>query len=504
MDISNISSIITKNAYIQPHEKALICGEDGMTFTWLELDQIINKFSNALKYIGVKKGDVVSLYLPNWPEFIISYFAVTRVGAVILPFNILFRTDEISYILNNSRTKILIGASEEIKKYLLPVKDRFPYLENIIAVGEDAPNCLNFHSLISNASSHLDPVECDPEDLACLVYTSGTSGNPKGVMLTHNNLEAIGALSSIALYINDKDLLLTGAPFCHICFVLSVIGPFKVGAGVVTMQHFSPRRTLELISRYRITHFTGVPTMFIYMLEEFKKNKYDLRSLRLVYSAGAAMPVQYIEEIKQKFGVGFIELYGATETSSIVSYNRLGHEKKGSAGQPAYGIQVKVVDKAGKELPTGEIGEIVVKGPGIFRGYWEMPEATRDAFYDGWYRTGDIGKLDEDGYLYIVDRLKEMIISGGYNVYPREVEDILYQHPMVAEVAVIGQKDPLYSEVPKAFVRLRDEASTTESELINFCRQRMAAYKVPRFIEFVSELPKSPTGKILKRELMTS
>lgn len=497
----NISSIITQNANAQPHATAVICGEDGRSFTWLELDRMINKLSNALQYIGVKKGDVVSLYLPNSPEFIISYFAVTRIGAVILPFNILFRTDEISYILNNSRTKVLIGSSEEIEKYLMPVKDRFSHLEKVVTVGKAVPGCLDFYSLISEASSQINTVECMPDDLLCLVYTSGTTGRPKGAMLCYSNLEAIGTLSSTALHINDKDLLLTGAPFCHIFFVLSVLGPFNVCAGVVTMKRFSSLTALDLISLYRITHFAGVPTMFIYMLEQFKKANYDLSSLRLVFCAGAAMPVQYIEEIEQEFGVDYIELYGATETSSTISYNRLGHKVLGSIGQPAYNIQVKVVNEAGEEVPTGDIGEIIVTGPGIFKGYWEMPEATRDAFLDGWYRTGDLGKFDENGYLYIVDRLKDMIVCGGYNVYPCEVEGILYQHPEVVEVAVVGQNDPIHSQVPKAFISLREAACTTESELIDFCAQRMASYKVPRLIEFLPELPKSPTGKILKREL---
>ncbi len=503
MNIS-ISKVITKHASIQPNNRALICGEDGLEISWLELDKFINKLGNALTYIGIKKGDIVSLYLPNSPEFIFTYFAVTRIGAVILPFNVLFRTGEISYILNNSKAKVLIGSSDEVKKYLVGARDQFPYLEKVITVGKPVQGCLDFYSLIMEASDQLKTVDFSPEDLSSLVYTSGTSGQPKGAMLSHSNLEAIGTLSSVALHINDRDLLLTGAPFCHICFVLSVLGPFMVGAGVATMQRFSAEKALDLISRYKITHFTGVPTMYIFMLEQLKKKKYDLSSLRLVHCAGAPTPVEYIEKIEQHFGVGFIELYGATETSSTISYNRLGHGRKGSIGQPAYGIQVKVVNESGEELPPGEIGEIVVKGPGIFKGYWEMPEATQDAFYGEWYRTGDLGKYDEDGYLYILDRLKDMIVSGGYNIYPRELEEIIYQHPKVMEVVVLGQKDPVRNEVPKAFIRLKDNESMTEKELIDFCSQRMAPYKVPHFIEFIQELPKNPTGKILKRELKTS
>lgn len=500
----NISSIITRHASIQPHDRAVICGDDGREFNWLQLDKIINKLSNALTYIGVKKGDIVSINLPNSPEFLFTYFAVTRIGAVILPFNVLFRTGEISYILKNSRAKFLIGSSEEVEKYLVAVRDQFPHLQKVITVGKPVPDCLDFDSLIAPACDRLSNVGCCPEDIGSLVYTSGTSGQPKGAILTHGNLEAIGALSSIALHINDRDLLLTGAPFCHICFVLSVLGPFMVGAGIVTMKRFKVETVLELITRYKVTHFTGVPTMFIRIVKHLDEKQYDVSSLRMVHCAGAPMPANYIQEIEEKLGAAYIELYGATETSSIISYNRLGHSKAGSIGQPAYGIQVKVVGESGEELPPGEIGEIVVKGPGIFKGYWEMPEATETAFFGEWYRTGDLGKYDKDGYLYILDRLQDMIISGGYNIYPRELEDLIYQHPKVMEVVVLGYKDPVLNEVPKAYVQLKDNEELSEWELIEFCAQRMAAYKVPRLVEFVSELPKNPTGKILKKMLRTS
>ncbi|HWP95553.1 MAG TPA: long-chain-fatty-acid--CoA ligase [Syntrophomonadaceae bacterium] len=497
----NISTLVKKHASIQPHTQAVIAGDNGTAFSWLELDKVINKLGNALVALGIKKGDVVSVYLPNSPEFLFVYFATTRIGAIILPFNVLFKTGEISYILKNSRAKVLIGTSTEVEKNLIKVKDQFPHLETIITMGQPVTGCLDFDSLLIESSENLEIIDCNPEDLATLVYTSGTSGHPKGAMLSHSNLEAIGTLSSLALLINDKDLLLTGAPFCHICFVLSVLGPFHAGAGIVTMSRFSPDIALQLINHYQITHFSGVPTMFIYMLQQFDEQKYDLTSLRLVHCAGAPMPVAYITEIEQKFRVNFCELYGATETSSVISYNRLGHGRNGSIGQPAYGIQIKVVNESGHELQPGETGEFLVKGPGIFRGYWEMPEATEAAFDGEWYRTGDLGKYDKDGYLYIVDRLKDMIVCGGYNVYPRELEDIIYQNPKILEAAVLGHKDPMKNEVPKAYIALKENEKMTEEELIDFCKERMASYKVPHIIEFLPELPKSPSGKILKRAL---
>ncbi|MGS0764487.1 class I adenylate-forming enzyme family protein [Syntrophomonas curvata] len=498
----NISHLIKRHASIQPHNQAIICGDDGTVFTWLEFDKIVNKLGNALLSLGIKKGDVVSLYLPNSAEFLFAYFAVTRIGAVILPFNVLFKTGEISYILKNSRARVLIGASPGIENNLVKINnDEFPHLETIITVGYPVANCLDFYALIMEGSEDLAMVECTPEDLGSLVYTSGTSGNPKGAMLSHGNLEAIGALSSSALLINDKDLLLTGAPFCHICFVLSVLGPFHAGAGIITMNRFGAHTALQLIEHYKVTHFTGVPTMFMYMLQQFDRQEYDVGSLRLVHCAGAPMPVEHITEIERKLGVGFCELYGATETSSIVTYNRLGHKRNGSIGQPAYGIQIRIVDESGSVLPPGETGEILVKGPGIFKGYREMPEATKEAFDGEWFHTGDLGYYDKDGYFYIVDRLKDMIVSGGYNIYPREVESVIYQHPKILEAAVLGQKDPLKNEVPKAYVALKENEQMTAEELIDFCKERMAAYKVPHLVEILPELPKGPIGKILKRML---
>jgi long-chain acyl-CoA synthetase len=498
----NLSNLVTDNASFRPNHRAIICGDDGREFTWSEFDKIINKVGNSLINMGVKKGDRIAIYLPNSPEFLFVYFAAARIGAVATPFNILYKTSEIKYILNNSRAKVLFGSSHEIQENLIGATVEIPHLEKIITVGSPVNGTIDFYSMISEASENLDTVSCSPQDIVSQLYTSGTTGQPKGAMLTHANFMANAALNgSRVLHINDQDLFMTATPFCHIFFVLTVLGPIYAGACVVTMQRFHPEKTLELISRYQITHFAGVPTMYIFMLEQYDSGKYDVRSWRFAQSAGASMPMEYIKEIEEKFGVGFCECYGATETSSTVAYGRLGHGKAGSVGPVANGYQIKIVDESGKELPAGDVGEILVKGPGIFAGYWEMPEATKDAFDGEFYRTGDMGRYDEDGYLYIVDRKKDMIICGGYNVYPREVEEVIYQHPKVMEAAVLGVKDPVRGEVPKAFIRLKDGEKMTDQELIDYMKQKMASYKVPRNIEFIKEFPKSPTGKILKRNL---
>lgn len=323
-------------------------------------------------------------------------------------------------------------------------------------------------------------------------------------MLTHGNFYANAELNACyTLHINDQDRFLTGTPFCHIFFVLTVLGPMYKGAAVVTMPRFFPDKALELISRFKVTHFAGVPTMYIFMLEAYRTapEKYDLRSWRFAQSAGAAMPAEYIPQIEETFGVGFCECYGSTETSSTCTYGRLGHGKPGSVGLSADTWEVKIVDENNREVPAGEVGEIVVRGPGVFKGYWEMPEATVAAFTGDWFHTGDLGKKDEDGYIYIVNRKKDMLICGGYNVYPREVEEVLYTHPAVLEAAVLGVPDPIKGEIPKAFIVLKPDAVTDETEIITYCKERLPAYKAPRAVEFRKELPKNPTGKILKREL---
>lgn len=498
----NISNLVTNNTSFHPNYKAIICGDDGREFTWSEFDKTINKVGNALINMGVKRGDRIAIYLPNSPEFLFTYFATAKIGAIATPFNILYKTNEINYILNNSRAKVLFGSSSEIEQNLLGVTAEVPHLEKIVTVGSPIEGTVDFYSLISEASENLDTVSCGPEGIVSQLYTSGTTGRPKGAMLTHGNFMANAALNgSDVLHVNDQDLFMTATPFCHIFFVLTVLGPFYAGSGVVTMQRFHPEKTLDLISRYQITHFAGVPTMYIFMLQQYDSGKHDLSAWRFAQSAGASMPVEYIKEIVERFGVSFCECYGATETSSTITYGRLGHGKAGSVGPAANGYQFKVVDESGNELPTGEVGEILVMGPGIFKGYWEMPDATKDAFDGEFYRTGDLGQCDEDGYFYIVDRKKDMIVCGGYNVYPREVEEVVYQHSKVMEVAVLGVKDPVRGEVPKAFIRLKDGEEMSDQELIDFCKQKMASYKVPRNIEFLPELPKSPTGKILKRML---
>lgn len=503
----NLAQIIEKHERRIPHRPAVISEE--VQWSWQEFHSQVKRLGNALRKLGVGKGERVAMYLPNSPEYLVTYFAIAEIGAVAVPFNIMYKSSEITYIINNSRAKVLVAAGDQATAHVQKIRDQLPTLEQVIVVGDHRlPNALSYQQLLSESAEDLRPEACDPDDLVTILYTSGTTGQPKGAMLTHGNFYGNAELNgSYTLHINDQDSFLTGTPFCHIFFVLTVLGPMFKGSAIVTMPRFFPDKALELISKYQVTHFAGVPTMYIYMLQTYKADpdKYDLSAWRFAQSAGAAMPAEYVKQIEDYFKLGFCECYGSTETSSTCTYGRLGHGKPGSIGLPADTWEVKLVNEENQAVPLGEVGEIVVKGPGVFKGYWDMPEATAAAFTGEWFHTGDLGRADEDGYLYVVDRMKDMLICGGYNIYPREVEEVLYTHPAVLEAAVIGLPDASKGEIPKAFITLKPNGEQiTEEDILAFCKERIAAYKVPRIVEFVTELPKNASGKILKRALKES
>lgn len=499
----NLSQIIEKHVKRIPNKLAVI--SETMEYTWVEFNRQVNKMGNALMKLGVRKGDRVALCLPNSPEYLVTYFAIVKVGATAVPFNIMFKSPEILYIVNNSEAKLIIGLAGETMNKVLEIRDQIPLLEKVVVVGKSSiDGAILYEQILEGESEELKQVDCDPDDIVTILYTSGTTGQPKGAMLTHSNFYDNAELNGCyVLMVSDQDRFLTGTPFCHIFFVLTVLGPMYKGATIVTMARFFPDKALELMSKSKTTHFAGVPTMYIYMLQTYLEDpqKYDLQAWRFAQSAGAAMPAEYISKVVKTFNVGFCECYGSTETSSTCTYGRLDHGKPGSIGLPADTWEVIISDNQNHPTAQGEVGEIVVKGPGLFKGYWKMPQATSEVFTNGWFHTGDLGKVDEDGYLYIVDRKKDMIISGGYNVYPREVEEVLYTHPAILEVAVIGVRDDVKGEIPKSIVTLRPGFQADETEIIAFCKERMAAYKVPRMVEFKLELPKNATGKILKRIL---
>lgn len=396
----NLCNLITYNASFHPNYSAIICGDNQRDISWIELNRCIRKLANGLSDAGVKKGDVVAICLPNIPECIYAFFAVAQIGGIALMLDTLYKVDEILFAIGNSEAKYLIASSDIITcLYMWGLENQSHKGLKTISVGENPNGKYHFDYLINRASSNpIKPIDCSNEDPVALFYTSLNSPEPRGHMISHGDLMVMGAMSSAALQINHMDRLLTGNPICDVCFVLSVLGPFNAGAGIVTMNRFSPENTLLLMEQYRVTHFVGVPSMIGFILQRFDRERYDLRSLRFIHCSGAPMPDEYIVEIEETFGVAFNQLYGIDETiptscTSPCYYSNL---------QSTSSCWVKVVDKLGKELPPGQVGEILVKGPGFNRGYKKKLKAA--IFRSEWYRTGNQGKYDNDGFLYITSR----------------------------------------------------------------------------------------------------
>ena len=498
----NLSDIVTRNVQFNPKATSLVCTEREIKFTHAEVDAMINRVGNALLDMGVEKGDRVAMYLPNTPEFIITHYAIARIGAISVPFNIVYKSREIEYILDNSKPKVLIGAASETKENVMGILPQLPSVKQTVILGDtDIAGAASLSDILANGKSELKTADTTKNDVLSILYTSGTSGQPKGAMLTHGNYFLNAELMNHhVLMINDQDIFYTHVPYSHIFYVFAINSPMAAGAAVVSTPRFIPDNALMNFGKHKVTHYAGVPAMYIVFLNLYSPDKYDLTHWRWAQAAGSSMPMEHIQKIEETFGVAYCECYGATETSSTVTYGRTGHGKAGSIGPVAQGWEVKIIDDKGNILGPEEIGEIVVRGPGLFVGYWDKPEATKEALdEDGWFRTGDMGKFDEDGYYYIVDRIKDLIITGGYNVYPREIEEVLYSNPKILEAAVIGIPDKVKGELPKAYIALKADVTATEEEILQYCKERMAFYKLPAAVEIVKELPKNPTGKILKR-----
>ncbi|UWG98096.1 AMP-binding protein [Dehalobacter sp. DCM] len=499
----NLISIMQENAGLFSDSVAVIDGATEKFITYKELWRQVNAVASGLKSIGIAAGDRIGLYLPNGAEFIISYFAILMIGAIAVPFDILFRNFEIKYILENSSAKAVIGLERELSR-LLSMRNELPNLLSVVGAGDQMniqvdrrlsdwiqAECLNY----------TEPVQILDSQPAAIHYTSGTTGRMKGVVLSHYNIAVNTKINGhYLLGLNDQDRVLGLSPFNHVYYFQVVLGPLSVGAAAVTLPRSSPRLALEAIEKYRITHLSTVPTMFRYLLQQFKEKKYDLSSWRVAGSAAANINPDLVMQIRNTFGVDFFDTYGSTEASSTITYTRLRHYKSGSVGMPAHGYMVKVVDDQELEVPVGEVGELVVRGPGIFRNYWELPEKTEIAFtVGGWYKSGDIARLDHEGYVYIIGRKNDMIISGGYKIYPLEIEEMLLSHPEIADAIVVKRKDPNLGEVPVGYVILKSGAELTPDQIITFCQERLAKYKCPRIIEIRSDFPRSPSGKTLRR-----
>ena len=442
---------------------------------------------------GVQPGDRVGLVFPNVPAFPVLFYGALHAGAVVVPMNPLLTAHEIEYYLTDSGAKVVFAwdgmadaATEAAGKLGM----------DSAAVGALGP--------VELPTQQGEMVEREDNDTAVLLYTSGTTGQPKGAELTHHNLDSnADTAAATLLEVTPDDVVMGCLPLFHVFgLTCGLNAAVASGACLTLLPRFDPGKALEIIGRDKVTVFEGVPTMYSAMLHQPERERYDVSTLRCCVSGGSAMPVEVMKSFEDAFGCIVLEGYGLSETSPVASFNHPNAERKpGSIGTPVRGVEMRVVDDAGKDVGTDEVGEIAIRGENVMKGYWQRAEATAEAIPDGWFRTGDLARLDADGYYFIVDRKKEMIIRGGYNVYPREIEEALYEHPAVAEAAVIGIKHPDLGEEVGAAVGLKPGASADADELKAFVKSRVAAYKYPRHVWLVDGLPKGPTGKILRREV---
>ncbi|MBH8553201.1 long-chain-fatty-acid--CoA ligase [Nostocaceae cyanobacterium CENA357] len=492
----NIAQNVERGCCLFPNKPALIF--EGLYFTYKQLNEMANRFANALLGLGIERGDRIGLLLPNIPEFVIAYLGILKIGAIAVSINPSLQSDELKFILNDSGAKVLI-TTETIREKL-PKQD-LPHLKHILIAEGKAVGAMPLSDLMANASPSARAVEMERDDPAAILYTSGTTGFPKGATLSHGNVISNMYSMNHCCEMRPNDQILLFLPMFH-CFGQNAVlnSGLNTCATIILQRSFDPETVLTSISDFNITIFFGVPTTFILLCD--KASIRDLDSVRFYFSAAAGLPVEIAKRWQDKFGKVINQGYGLTETSPLASYNHELRYKLGSIGSPIENVEMKIVSlDDGCEVAPGELGEIVIRGANVMLGYWNRPAETAKAIKNGWFHTGDIGQIDELGYFYIVDRLKDMINNGGLKVYPAEVENVIYQHPGVAEVAVYGVPDSVLGEQVKASVVLKPDQVITEDELIAFCYQKLAKYKVPSTIEFVTSIPKNPTGKILKRLL---
>jgi long-chain acyl-CoA synthetase len=506
----NLAVMLVESARRLPSHTALMFDEGSMTFG--ELDAAVNRMANVLTSVGLQRGQQVLLMLPNIPEFVIGYYGILKAGGVVVPANVLFKARELEFLLTDSEAAACIAC----QGYLPEAREAFQRVDTcryLIVVPHPKPACdlvgagvHRYEELMRHASADFDMVQTMPDDTAAIVYTSGTTGKPKGAELTHfSQFFMSRVLPAMTEDMSRPDDVALGAlPLFHsfgqTCVMSAGIG---MGTTVSLLARYEPAIALARMERDRVTTFAGVPTMYVQILHHPQREKHDLSRLRSCLSGGAPIAVETLQTWKRAYGFDIREGYGLTETSPIATFS-LGAiaPRPGSCGKPVWGCEVKIGDDQDGALPPGREGEVLIRGINLMKGYYKNPQATAATLKGGWLHTGDIGKMDEDGYLYIVDRKKDMIIRGGYSIYPREIEELLYEHPAVQECAVVGVPHAELGEEVKAVLYPKAGCTVTPEEIRGYCKERMAAYKYPRLVEIRSEpLPKGPTGKILKRAL---
>ncbi|MEX2106020.1 MAG: long-chain fatty acid--CoA ligase [Solirubrobacterales bacterium] len=490
----NLASIVTESAARVPGSVAVRLND--VELTYAELDERSARLATLLRERGLERGDRVGVMLPNVPEFPIAYYGVLRAGGIVVPMNVLLKRREIAFYMEDSGAKLLLawhGFAGEAR-------------DGTADAGAEAIEVepASFAELLAGHEPTPGLVDTDEQDTAVILYTSGTTGKPKGAELTHLNLTRNADVASrTTCEIKQGDVVLGALPLFHsFGQTVSMNASLMVGACLTLVPKFDPAEALETMQRDRVTHFYGVPTMYGALLHHPERESYDTSTLRSCITGGASMPVEVLRGFEEAFDCIVLEGYGLSETSPVSSSNHPDRERKpGSIGTPLEDVEMQVVDEDDNPVPQGEVGEIVIRGHNVMKGYWQRPDATEEAMRGGWFHTGDMARTDEEGYFFIVDRKKDLIIRGGYNVYPREVEEVLYEHPKIREAAVVGVPHDEWGEEIGAAVVLHAGEELGPEEVSTYVKDRIAAYKYPRVVWFVDELPKGPTGKILKREI---
>ena len=523
-------ALLTDSARLHPSN--LCVHYQGRDFTYSQVDEVSSRFAAALVSLGVKRGDRVAIFLPNIPQLVFAYFGVLKAGGVVVMCNPVYKERELEFQLKDSGAEVVVATrtvakgldlykslescrgklslrhviATSLTDYLPPLKRRLAGLAGIKNVPR--PDTLDFVKLVESNGPIASCAPVDPvNDVALLQYTGGTTGIAKGAMLTHYNLVSNAVYSAMLFPVTEKDISLCALPLFHIYGMTAAMNvAIAVGGRIVLLPSFHVDEVMKTIQRLKVTLFSGAPAMYIAVNSRPDAGKFDLRSVRACVSGGSALPPAVRKKFMSLTGGNLVEGYGLSETSPVTHVNPLtkGAVKEGSIGPPFCGTDARIVDldNNGRVLGLGEVGELAVKGPQVMKGYWRHEDETEAVLQDGWFLTGDIAKMDEDGYFYIVDRKKDMINVGGFKVYPREVEDLLFEHPDIREVGVVGIPDEFSGEVVKAFVVLRDPSKKlTEQEVIDFCQKGLAKFKVPKKVEFVNELPKTLIGKVLRRKL---
>jgi long-chain acyl-CoA synthetase len=491
--MANFANLLTEATETNPERIALRL--DDAEVNYAAFDAASMRVAGMLAERGVRPGDRVGLMLPNVPYFPIALFGILRLGATVVPMNPLLKGREVAFYLSDPEARAVL-AWHQLEEPARAGADEAGAELILVAPGE-------FEQALGAADPVDEVAERDDGDTAVILYTSGTTGTPKGAQLTHGNLRETTEMGFRLFEPPEHPVTLGALPLFHVFgLIVGLAVTMRAGGTLTLLPRFEPGKALEIIARDRVTTFLGVPTMYAALLHHPEREGADVSSLTLCVSGGAAMPVEILRGFEEAFGATILEGYGLSESTAVGTFNRPDRERKpGSIGIPNDEVDLKLVDDEGNEVPQGEIGEIVMRGPNVMSGYWKRPEATADTLGDGWLKTGDMARIDEDGYIFIVDRKKELIIRGGYNVYPRELEEVLYEHPAVREAAVVGMPHPSLGEEVGAAVALKDGAEVSPDELRDYMKEHVAAYKYPRRIWLVDELPKGPTGKILKREV---